>query len=352
MTSTERVLAAIAYQPPDRIPLFDSFWAEFVQRWRQEKGLDASADIEAYYGIDIAICVPDETPWPSQAAELERSETGVVTRDGWGAIHRTRSGAHFYQEAGVALADKRDPERLEFEAPEADARYAGFLRSLAHARAAGRCPFAKTGGPYLRTMNLRGHEQWLVDIAEDPDYAAALAGRVTDHITAVGVEAIRRGNLQETGIWIYDDIASNLGPMVSPRTYERIFLPLMARMVAAYRAAGARYIVMHSDGNILPVLDMLVDAGIDAINPVEPKAGMDIVALRDRYAGRLAFIGGLDNAGILPSGNRELIREHVTRCIRAARDGGIVLGSHSIGPDIAVADYDYVVELIRSPSGT
>ncbi len=140
--------------------------------------------------------------------------------------------------------------------------------------------------------------------------------------------------------------------MVSPRTYERIFLPLMARMVAAYRAAGARYIVMHSDGNILPVLDLLVDAGIDAINPVEPKAGMDVVALRDRYAGRLAFIGGLDNAGILPSGNRELIREHVTRCTRAARDGGIVLGSHSIGPDIAVADYDYVVELIRSSSGT
>lgn len=240
-----------------------------------------------------------------------------------------------------------DPDTLVFESPHAEGRYDGYLAAVAHARAKGRCVFAKTGGPYLRTMNLRGVEQWLIDLAEDPGWAYALAERVTDHLTAVGVEALRRAGLGETGIWIYDDIASNRGLMVSPRTYERIFAPLMARMVSAYRAAGARHVALHSDGNVLPVLDLLVDLGIDTLNPVEPKAGLDVVALREQYAGRLAFVGGLDNAGVLPSGDRARIRAHVQRCAEAARRGGIVIGSHSIGPDIAVADYDYAIELIR-----
>ena len=347
MTSTERVLAALDYRRPDRIPLFETYWDEFIANWRREKQPGPDADIYAHYGVDIAICVPDETPWPSRAAVLEKTPAHTVERDGWGATHRTVPGGFFFEEAGVALPQKVDPDTLEFEPPTLDARYDSFMKSVDAARAAGRCPFAKTGGPYLRPTNLRGVEQWLMDTAEDTGYASALAGRVTDHMIAVGVEAIRRGGLQGTGIWIYDDIASNLGPMMSPQTYERIFQPLLARMVAAYRAAGARRVVMHSDGNILPVLDLLVEAGIDAINPVEPKAGMDIVALRERYAGRLAFTGGLDNAFVLPSGDRARIHEHITRIVAAAREGGIVLGSHSIGPDIAVGDYDYAVSLIR-----
>jgi len=347
MTSTERVLAALDYQRPDRIPLFETYWDEFIANWRREKRLGPDADIYAHYGVDIAICVPDETPWPSRAAVLEKTLAHTVQRDGWGATHRTVPGGFFFEEAAVALPQKVDPDKLEFEPPTLDARYESFMKAVADARAAGRCPFAKTGGPYLRATNLRGVEQWLVDIAEDPGYALALASRITDHMIAVGVEAIRRAGLQGTGIWIYDDIASNLGPMVSPPTYERIFAPLMARMVAAYRAAGARRVIMHSDGNILPVLDLLVAAGIDAINPVEPKAGMDIVALRERYAGRLAFVGGLDNAFVLPSGDRARIREHLSHCVAAAREGGIVLGSHSVGPDIDVSDYDYAVSLIR-----
>jgi uroporphyrinogen decarboxylase len=347
MTSTERVQAALSYQRPDRIPLFETYWDEFTANWRSEKQLGPDADIYAHYGVDIAVCVPDETPWPSRAAVLEKTPSHTVERDGWGATHRTVPGGFFFEEAGVALPEKVDPDKLGFESPTLDARYDGFLKAVNEARAAGRCPFAKTGGPYLRPTNLRGVEQWLMDIGEDPGYATALAERVTDHMITVGVEAIRRAGLQGTGIWIYDDISSNLGTMVSPQTYERIFLPLMARMVAAYRTAGAHRVIMHSDGNILPVLDMLVEAGIDAINPVEPKAGMDIVALRERYAGRLAFVGGLDNAFVLPSGDRTRIREHVLRCVAAAREGGIVLGSHSIGPDIAVSDYDYAISLIR-----
>ncbi len=156
MTSTERVLAALDYQRPDRIPLFETYWDEFIANWRRGKQPGPDADIYAHYGVDIAICVPDETPWPSRAAVLEQTSTHTMERDGWGATHRTVPGGFFFEEAGVAMPEKVDPDKLEFEPPRLDARYDAFIKSVADARATGRCPFAKTGGPYLRATNLRG----------------------------------------------------------------------------------------------------------------------------------------------------------------------------------------------------
>jgi uroporphyrinogen decarboxylase len=199
----------------------------------------------------------------------------------------------------------------------------------------------------LRTSNLRGMSAWLEDLAEDPEYARELAMRVTQHITAVGLEAIRRYNLYHTGIWFFDDMGANIGPMFSPRTFERVLYPCYRWMCAQYRAAGVQHILLHCDGNIAVLLDMLLDAGIQAFHPVEPKAGMDVVALRVQYGRRLALLGGLDNAHILPRGTDAEVQAHVRHVLEAGEEGGLVIGGHSIGPDISVARYDLVQKLIR-----
>jgi uroporphyrinogen decarboxylase len=105
-------------------------------------------------------------------------------------------------------------------------------------------------------------------------------------------------------------------------------------------------VVVHSDGNLTPLLDMLVDAGVDGINPVEPKAGMDLAELKARYGTRLALIGGMCNAHVLPSGDREAIRRATLRIVEAGRDGGVAIGAHSIGPDIAPETYRFYHELV------
>jgi uroporphyrinogen decarboxylase len=133
---------------------------------------------------------------------------------------------------------------------------------------------------------------------------------------------------------------------VGPKRYERVFLPALRRMVKAYKDAGARWILHHSDGNILPLLDMWIDAGVDAINPVEYRIGMDAVKLREQYGHRLVLTGGMDNSGILPRGDRGEIREHVRYLLQAGRGGGFVFGTHSFGPDISVQTAEYVLELL------
>ncbi|MGQ9683902.1 MAG: uroporphyrinogen decarboxylase family protein, partial [Anaerolineae bacterium] len=130
--------------------------------------------------------------------------------------------------------------------------------------------------------------------ASDPGFVDALAGRVTDHLIAIGLALLRRGGL--SAIAMYDNIAGNKARSMWPRLYRRYFPPQMARMVAAFKRAGARKVMLHSDGDIRAVLDDLVEIGIDAINSVEPRAGMNALALREKYGQRLALVGGLCNS--------------------------------------------------------
>ena len=342
--SEERVRAALSFRQSDRVPRFDSFWPEFEAIWRREKGLGEGVTPEDYYGIDLVVAVADETPWPTRARILSDDGRERVSVDGWGRTIRTRVDAMFSETVGVAVDDTASLDSLAFDPPSLPERYAGYLATV-QAQKPKRAVFAKTGGPFLRTCFVRGETDYLMDLAADERFASEIATRVKEHITAVGVESLRLGAGLLSGIWIYDDVAANANPMVSPRTYERVFLPLMAEMVSAYRAAGADFVVFHSDGNILPLLPMLIEAGVDAINPVEPKAGMDAVAIRERYGRQLALVGGLDNAFDLPSGDRERIAASLQHLIEAGRDGGLILGCHSIGPDISVATYEYLNRL-------
>ena len=360
MDSLQRVRAALKFQTWDYVPLFDNYWGDFVNRWRLAHNLAPrpgiplddvveDADLEAYYGSDLAIAIADETPWPSRAEQLGSDGQYVLVRTGWGETVRRRRGASFETVLDVALADKASLNRLDFDSPLADARYTDFLASVAELRQRRQPPFivCKVGGPFLRPSRLRGFMQWLVDLAQDPTFASELATRVTDHLIAVGLESLRRADLYSTGIAIFDDVASNHGPLVSPRSFHRIFLPHIERMVTAFKQAGAAFVIFHSDGDIRPILDGLVEAGVDAINPVEPRAGMDVPTLCRKYADRLAFIGGLCNSVILPSGTLEQVRDHVLCILRAGEDGGLVIGSHSIGADITVERYKLIMQLLQ-----
>jgi uroporphyrinogen decarboxylase len=328
-----RVTAAFSFEPPDRIPRFDSFW-EYPQAWQERLG---SRD-----GLtDIHVRVPDEGTFPTRQRLLREESGNIYEVDTWGRTVRRRPGAYFYQTVAVPIPESTDPDSVVFDPPGLDERYGrdtGDPRSLEEQQRLF-CVFGKTGGPYLRTTFVRGEEQFLTDIASDPPLARALADKVADHLIGIAREQIRRWGLQDTGVWIYDDMAGNDGPMFSPAAFERVFLPAYRRMVREYKKAGARWVVLHSDGNILPLLDMLVDAGVDGINPIEPRAGMRLPEIRRRFP-RLVLTGGMDNSGSMIRGPAALLEREAAAIIECGRDGGVVIGTHSISPEIPLAHYE------------
>jgi len=361
MTCGQRVKAAFNFEPPDYVPLYDLYWGGFVAAWRERHRLPPRSDIPlddvvyddedilSYFGIDMHQVIPDEEPWPGLKKELRREGEYIIERDGWGRIIRRKSTSPYGMPLEVRLVEKGGLGTLEFEPVELEQRYQAMFEGMDQARRMRHQPyvFIKVGGPYLRSSFLRGEYQWYVDIAEDPQFAEAVALRVTDHLIAVGIEALQRSNLPETSIWIYDDIASNNGPLISPKAYERLFLPQVRRMVKAFKKAGAAHVGYHSDGDIRPVLDGLVNAGISILNPIEPRANMDVVELRRRYGQSLSFVGGLCNSCILPTASDEEVRRHVEHVLSIADDGGLVIGSHSIGNDVTQERYELVMEILH-----
>ena len=347
MTSKERVMTTLNFQPADRIPKFDSFWSEFAGRCVKELDLPRDVDLADYFDIDIAIAVANEAPFPTRTEAISKDERSQVKRDAWGRVIRTVPGGYFYEELDVSIKNRKDLDSAEFDSPYLDSRYNGFVKRV-NALRDKRCVVCKTGGPYIRTSFLRGKKAFLMDIAGDPGFAKAMADKMADHITKIGTESLRRGNLYDTGLWIYDDMAYNHGPMMSPASFERIFLPGYMRMVKAFKDAGAAKVILHSDGNIAPLLDMLIEAGIDGINPVEPRAGMNISTLKRKYGEKLSFVGGMCNSRVLPKGTRNEIERQAAEIIEAGKDGGVVIGAHSIGPDISVQNYVFYHETVMN----
>lgn len=330
MTARERVLTTCQFQRPDQIPRFDHFWVTQPDWVTKLGGPEALTDIK--------IWVPIEGAFPTRMRTLVKNKNEHIAIDQWGATVRTRPGAAMYETLEVAIPENADIDHITFDAPDLDLRYRlkglsfdDTLKALARDEKK-TCVFGKTGGPYLRTAFVRGTEQFLMDMAGDPPLAKALADKMAHHLTVIGLEELKRWHLYDTGIWIYDDMASNKGPMFSPKSFERVLLPAYQHMIKTWKQAGARYVFLHSDGNINPLLDMLIDAGIDGLNPLEPRAGMDAVALRKKYP-RTILTGGMDNTATFIYGPVARIEAEARRLIDLGRDGGLVIGTHSISPE-------------------
>lgn len=129
--------------------------------------------------------------------------------------------------------------------------------------------------------------------------------------------------------FIGDDIAYKNTTMFSPSFLRSTFIPMLARTIAPLHQAGIE-VVFHSDGNVMPILDDMIEAGIDGLNPIEPLAGMDIGYLKRRYGRNLVLVGNVDCSQVLPLGSVQDVIEATKDCIRAAsRGGGHFIGSSS-----------------------
>lgn len=239
MNSKERVLKTLDFQKPDKIPLFDGFWGEFIENWRKEKGINKEVDIRDYYGIDLSVPVADETFFPSSKGVIKKEGNYLISRDGWGRTVRTREGASFSETIDTVLKNRNDLDSLKFEPADLDSRYKNFLEGVKEEKKK-RCVFCKIGGPFIRSFFIRGEEEFLMDLVSDKVFAKALVEKVRNHLLSIGLESLHRGNLHNTGVWIYDDMGSNDAPMFSPKTFEEIFLPVYKRMVSALKKRGSK----------------------------------------------------------------------------------------------------------------
>jgi len=151
------------------------------------------------------------------------------------------------------------------------------------------------------------------------------------------------------GIWIYEDLGYKNGLFASPKVLKSLIFPYFAELVDFFHSEYDLPVVLHSCGNITDAIPMIIDAGFDALQPMEIKAGCDPFAFAEQYGDKLAFIGGLD-VRFLETNDQEVIEREVTRLVEGMKERGaryLFHSDHSITPLVHYDSYRYALDVYR-----
>jgi uroporphyrinogen decarboxylase len=208
-----------------------------------------------------------------------------------------------------------------------------------------RAIFANFADPFNVANEVRGAAAHYMDFIRNPDLVDRLARLIRDYY----LRYIR--NCIEVGaeiIFITGDYATAKWPMLSKEHFAKHVTPVLKALVDEAKSRGA-YVVKHTDGNIMPIIDIILDTGIHGLHPIDPNAGMDLGEVKEKYGHRVCLVGNVDCAYVLTWGTVEEVREDVKRCIRqAARGGGyICMSSNSIHSAVKPENYVEMVKAIR-----
>jgi len=359
MTHRERVQAALRFERPDRLPCHETPWEQTLAAWR-DQGLPRDVELADHFGFDLSFMYLDTSPGFPQRV-LKRQGGNITYEDRFGYTitkpegvsatlhfqrHRTTCEAAWARtKAGFALsADPSTPARID------DAMCFGHFDpyptwddakvKYERLRQEGRYLLFMCYGPWEASWRHRGMERLLTDVAMSPDWVRDMAETYQNLVIAVLDKCLALG-MKPDGVLTADDLGTSSGPMMSPTLWGTLFKPSLARLGEFLERSGVD-LWMHSDGDMAMLIDDFVDAGVRVLNPLEAKAGMDVVDLRKRYGKRLAYFGNIDATkmyGPLPALQAELERK-----IPLARDGGYIMHSdHSCPPEVSFERYSWML---------
>jgi uroporphyrinogen decarboxylase len=362
MNSKERVECTLAHQEPDRIPICDAFWVDTLARWRTE-GLPETVAPEEYFDFDIRIMGLDASP--GFEPELMRDDGDMVTlRDRFGyVVRKSKFKSRTMKFLSHPVNDRStwgrvkerfvltpgEPARIDVTAfpfrldpgPTWD-----VARQRHEAlRDTQKYILASAYGPHEAILRLRGFEATPYELCDDPELIGDMATTYTDFLVRVIERCLAEG-VAFDGFFMIEDLAGVNGMLFSPDQWRDLFKPSVKRIGAFLREHGLTF-WMHSCGNSEVIFDDLIECGVQVINPLEAKSGLDVRTLKQQYGDRLTFFGNIDV--IAMAGASEDLEEEIRTKITAARQNGgyIYHSDHSVPPEVSFERYRQVMRLVR-----
>lgn len=359
-----RMNAALRHQEPDRVPISDFFWGGFVKRWREELSLPAEANPYYHYDLDWIVTIPNMDPWIRPFETLRETAREVVVKTGFGAVLHKRFEFPMPEMRAWETDTIEKLEQATFDDPGDRRRFFepgdnqiagvgdGFER---HSPAwmdtvQSLWPDFPVYGSMIEASEcltrLIGQENSLLWMGLHPERMGAVIHRIGEHYLECARAAMDAGRNWLDGFVIWGDVAYKKSTFMSPAYWRQYFKPWVARMVE-YAHAQNLPVIYHGCGNVRAILEDYIEMGIDAYNPLEAKAGLDVLDLRRKHGHRIGFCGNSD-IQVWETGDREQIRREVLRKLNAARGGGYVFQSdHSVSSAVSGRTYDYIVRLVR-----
>ncbi len=347
MTTRERIARMYAHQEADRVPVFDSPWEATLERWRAE-GMPAGVNYVDYFGLDhITVISVDSSPrYPVET--LEQTDEYRVHTTAWGATLKDWKHAggvpqfldfrikdpDSWREAKARMTPSRD--RIPWD---------WLQREYKAARERGDWIIANLWFGFDVTHSWTiGTERMLYALVEEPEWCVDIFNTMLDHSAALLDMVWDAGYTFDSAMW-YDDMGFKHNQFFSLRTYRQLLKPAHRRAVEWAHAKGIKA-HLHSCGDIRPFVPELVEIGVDCLNPIEVKAGMDPIQLKRNWGNRLVLHGGI-NAVLY--NDLQALEAEMRRVIPVVKEnGGYIFSSdHSVPSSVSLRDFQRIVELAK-----
>ena len=347
MTSRQRFQKVFAHQEPDRIPVIDDPWEATIERWQRE-GMPAETHFVDYFGLDhVAMLHVDSSPRYEQRVLEETAEHKVYT-SAWGVtmkewkhaastpefLAHTITSPQRWQEAKARI--QPTPDRVPWD--WLAAKYPLWQEKDYWIQAAVWFGFDVTHSWMV------GTERVLVALLEEPEWMMDMFETELETELALLDMVWDKGYHFDSIFW-WDDMGYKYNQFFSLRTYRKMLKPFHKRAIEWAHAKGIKA-HLHSCGDIRPIIPDLIEIGLDALNPLEVKAGMDPVWLKREYGKDLVLHGGVN--AVLYDHPAE-IRAEMERVIPVLKEGGgyIFSSDHSVPSSVSLEDFRRIVELAK-----
>jgi len=327
MTPKERMLRALYGEEPDIIPLFEiEINKPIVRKILGKEPKDALDFYEVYSNIGL-----DGINFWDNWIPVKYLNTKYFIDD-WARIWAIEDNEVTYYVRGTI----NNVEDFENFSPPDPFDY-NRLDRLRKVIKNNKKELAVIGGihdAYEIPSQMRGVSNFLMDLYKNPSFARKIIETSVKYnielakaMIDLGVDAIISG----------DDYAYKHGPFMPPKHFKEFIAPYLKEIVNTVHRRGVPFI-KHTDGYIWPILEDIVNTGIDALHPIEPQAGMSLKEVKDKYGNKICLIGNVDVTYVLPLGTIEETINEVKRCIKDAANGGgyILSSSNSIHNSVKI----------------
>jgi len=378
MISRERLLTSLSHREPDRVPI-DLGGTDVTSICR-----GAYLDLMAYLGRN-----PGEVEIVNMVEQLPKLDDSFLddvihgdTRQirehggsGWEmkiiegddylsymsewqiGLRMPKVDGHYFDLTGFPLKEPTHEvlEAFPWPDPNDPARWEGLDRQSRFMYE--NTPFGLVvgcvfgGGIFEFPQYLRGMQSFLMDLVLEPKFADELIERITDIMCSAYSNMLDKVGPYIQVISVCDDIATQLGPMISPEVYRKRIKPHQKRLIETIKARTEAYVLYHGCGSTRVFLPDFIDIGVDIFNPVQVNArGLtDTAELKRTFGKELTFWGGVcDNQHVLPFGTPEQVREETRRRLDDLMpDGGFVAAPiHNIQDGVPPENIMAMIETI------
>ncbi len=342
----------------DRVGLHDWPWPDTLKGWVKqgypvdEKG--EPADFPDHFGLDMLQVQAYFNNYPrKEIYELvQETDEWHIHRDGWGAqlkLWKNKSGTPEHVDFHMVTREIWEKDYrgrlLELDTTRMNAQE--IKANLARRKAQGGWTYFGHGFVFEIMRQSMGDICLCESTLLDPEWIQDFNEVQTNFFQMHYRYMFEQTGLPD-GMWMFEDLGYKHSLFCSPDVYSRLVFPYYKRMVDFYHSYNLP-VVLHTCGFVEPILDMIVEAGFDALHPMEVKAGNDPLRIAAKYKDKLALIGGLD-ARVLESHDPALIRAKVGGLIDGMKAIGaryIFASDHSISTNVRYADFQAAVEEYR-----